>query len=127
MRAGLDSIFKVGFGVDLNCLVGSNKEGIELMEAFDEANALIYWRYVDPLWRLKRYFNFGAEAALRKNIKIIDAFVNRLISMKRELLAEQRGYVSDSVKTDENKLSSLSRDLQLSYTICDLCLKTFAR
>jgi len=48
MRYTLDSIFKVGFGVDLNSLEGSNKEGVEFMKAFDEANTLIYCRFVDP-------------------------------------------------------------------------------
>ncbi|KAK4744865.1 hypothetical protein SAY87_011177 [Trapa incisa] len=91
MRAGLDSIFKVGFGVDLNCLEGSYKEGTDLMKAFDEANALIYRRYVDPLWRLKRYFNMGTEASLRKDIETIDAFVFQLIRTKRDLLEQRRG------------------------------------
>ncbi|KAK4794954.1 hypothetical protein SAY86_012948 [Trapa natans] len=86
-----DSIFKVGFGVDLNCLEGSYKEGTDLMKAFDEANALIYRRYVDPLWRLKRYFNMGTEASLRKDIETIDAFVFQLIRTKRDLLEQRRG------------------------------------
>ncbi|KAG5142185.1 hypothetical protein JHK82_017880 [Glycine max] len=30
------------------------QRGSEFMKAFDESNALIYWRYVDPFWRLKR-------------------------------------------------------------------------
>ncbi|XP_022636104.1 cytochrome P450 704C1-like [Vigna radiata var. radiata] len=46
MRCTLDSIFKVGFGAELNCLEGSSKEGSKFMKAFDESNALIYWRYV---------------------------------------------------------------------------------
>ncbi|KAK4752293.1 hypothetical protein SAY87_021091 [Trapa incisa] len=86
----MDSIIKVGFGIDLNCLEDS-KEGSVFMKAFDEANALIFRRYFDPLWRLKRYFNICAEASLRKNIEIIDTFVIRLIRGKRELLVDQRG------------------------------------
>lgn len=99
MRTGLDSIFKVGFGVDLNCLEGSSEEGAELMKAFDDANALIYWRYVDPLWKLKRYFNIGSEASLRKNIEIIDSFVYQLIRKKRDRLSERRDSVSDLMST----------------------------
>ncbi|KAJ6344296.1 hypothetical protein OIU76_005921 [Salix suchowensis] len=90
MRCTLDSIFKVGFGVELNCMEGSSKEGTEFMKAFDDSNALVYWRYVDPMWKLKRYFNIGSEASLTKNIKIIDAFVTNLIRTKRKLLAEER-------------------------------------
>ena len=96
MRCTLDSIFKVGFGVELNCLEGSSKSGTEFMKAFDDSNALVYRRYVDPLWKLKRYLNIGSEASLKKNIKIIDAFVTNLIRTKRNLLAEERLCVSVS-------------------------------
>ncbi|KAJ4845544.1 hypothetical protein Tsubulata_021524 [Turnera subulata] len=92
MRCTLDSIFKVGFGVELNCLTGSSREATEFMKAFDDSNALIYWRFVDPFWKLKRYFNVGSEASLRKNIKVIDDFVAKLISTKRKLLADQSCY-----------------------------------
>ncbi|KAJ4727088.1 putative Cytochrome P450 [Melia azedarach] len=89
MRCTLDSIFKVGFGVDLNCLDGSSMEGAKFMKVFDESNALIYWRYVDPFWKLKRLLNVGCEASLKKNIKVIDDFVHKLISTKRNLLSMQ--------------------------------------
>lgn len=90
MRCTLDSIFKVGFGVELNCLEGSNKEGTAFMKAFDESNAMIYWRFVDPFWKIKRFFNIGCETSLKKNIKIIDDFLSYLIHTRRELFAEQR-------------------------------------
>ncbi|KAJ0110484.1 hypothetical protein Patl1_00302 [Pistacia atlantica] len=94
MRCTLDSIFKVGFGVDLSCLDGSSKVGIEFMKAFDDSNALVYRRYVDSIWKLERYLNIGSEASLKKNIKLIDGFVHKLISTKRNLLAVQQDYVS---------------------------------
>lgn len=94
MKCTLDSIFKVGFGVELNCLEGSSKEGVEFMKAFDDANALVYWRYVDPTWKLKRALNIGSEAALNKNIKVIDTFVNAVITTKRKQLDEQHDSVS---------------------------------
>ena len=89
MRCTLDSIFKVGFGVELNCLAGSSKEGIEFMKAFDESNALVYWRYVDPFWKIKRFLYIGSEANLKKNVKLIDDFVHWLIKTRRESLAIQ--------------------------------------
>ena len=94
MRCALDSIFKVGFGVELNCLEGSSKEGSAFIKAFDESNALVYWRYVDPFWKLKRFFNLGSEASLRKNIKVIDDFVHQLIRSKRKLLEVKQDCVS---------------------------------
>ncbi|XP_044494639.1 cytochrome P450 704C1-like [Mangifera indica] len=92
MRCTLDSIFKVGFGVDLNCLDGSSKEGTEFMKAFDDSNALVYRRFVDPFWKLKRFLNIGSEASLKKNIKLIDNFVHKLISTKRNLLAARQDH-----------------------------------
>ncbi|KAJ6879243.1 hypothetical protein NC652_032728 [Populus alba x Populus x berolinensis] len=112
MRCTLDSIFKVGFGVELNCLEGSNKEGTEFMKAFDDSNALVYRRYVDPLWKLKRYFNICSEASLKKNIKIIDDFVTNLIGTKRKLQAEERLY-----KDPEEMNDKYLRDIILNFMI----------
>ncbi|CAJ2657588.1 unnamed protein product [Trifolium pratense] len=97
MRCALDSIFKVGFGTELNCLEGSSKEGTEFMKAFDESNALIYWRYVDPIWSIKRFLNIGGEAKLKRNVKLIDEFVNGVINTKKEQLALHQDY---NVKED---------------------------
>lgn len=95
MRCTLDSIFTVGFGVDLNCLEESNAEGNEFIKAFDDSNELVYWRYVDPLWKLKRYLNIGWEATLKKNIKFIHNFVDRVITTKREQMRNKQNDVSD--------------------------------
>ncbi|KAL3571899.1 hypothetical protein D5086_025803 [Populus alba] len=127
MRCTLDSIFKVGFGVELNCLEGSNKEGTEFMKAFDDSNALVYRRYVDPLWKLKRYFNICSEASLKKNIKIIDDFVTNLIGTKRKLQAEERLYndkedilsrfLVESKKDPEEMNDKYLRDIILNFMI----------
>lgn len=94
MRFTLNSIFKVGFGVELNCMDGSSEDGIEFMKAFDDSNALVYWRYVDPFWRLKRFMNIGFEATLKKKIKVLDDFLYKLITYKRKLLALRGDHVS---------------------------------
>ncbi|KAJ6328492.1 hypothetical protein OIU77_010226 [Salix suchowensis] len=127
MRCTLDSIFKVGFGVELNCMEGSSKEGTEFMKAFDDSNALVYWRYVDPMWKLKRYLNIGSEASLTKNIKIIDAFVTNLIRTKRKLLAEERlwndkedilsRFLVESRKNSEEMNDKYLRDVILNFMI----------
>ena len=94
MRFPLDSIFKVVFGIELNCLEGSRKEGTAFMKAFDDSNALVYWRYVNPFWKLKRFFNIGSEATLKKKIKILDDFVHGVIRIKREWLEVKQDCVS---------------------------------
>ncbi|PWA85591.1 DEAD-box ATP-dependent RNA helicase 10 [Artemisia annua] len=84
MKATADSIFKVAFGVELDNLSGSNKEGVNFSRAFDDSNELTYRRLVDLFWKIKRYLNIGAEAELRKNIKVVDDFVYKVIKTKTE-------------------------------------------
>ncbi|KAL6288675.1 hypothetical protein ACE6H2_006185 [Prunus campanulata] len=40
--------------------------------------------YVDFSWKIRRFLNIGSEAALRKNMKIVDQFVYKLIKDKIE-------------------------------------------
>lgn len=94
MRSSLDSIFKVGFGVDLNCLNGSGGDNNKFIKAFDDSNELTYWRYVDPFWKLKRYFNVGSEFHLKRNIKYIQEFVDELIRTRRKQLEMKEDSVS---------------------------------
>ncbi|KAJ7951019.1 putative Cytochrome P450 [Quillaja saponaria] len=127
MRCTLDSIFKVGFGVELNCLEGSSNEGTAFTRAFDDSNALIYWRYVDPSWKLKRFLNIGSEAKLKKNVKIIDGFVHGLIKTKREKLTLQQDsndkedilsrFLVESKKDPEKMNDQYLRDIILNFMI----------
>ncbi|KAL6861585.1 hypothetical protein ACP4OV_017285 [Aristida adscensionis] len=89
MKTTMDSIFKVGFGFELNTLSGSDESSTQFSNAFDEASSIVYHRYVDLFWQLKRYFNIGSEAKLKRNIQIIDDFVMKLIHQKREKMNGQ--------------------------------------
>ncbi|XP_021825693.1 cytochrome P450 704C1-like isoform X2 [Prunus avium] len=127
MRCTLDSIFKVGFGIDLNCLEGSSKEGTAFMKAFDESTALTYFRYVDPFWKLKRFLNLGSEASLKKYVKVIDDFVQQVIRSKRKLLEEQKDvndkedilsrFLLESKKDPEEMNDKYLRDIILNFMI----------
>ncbi|KAI3944407.1 hypothetical protein MKW98_006568 [Papaver atlanticum] len=122
MKCTLDSIFKVGFGVDLNCLGGKSKEANQFMKAFDDANELTYWRYCDLFWKLKRFFNIGSEATIKKNIQIIDNFVYEVIQNKRELLSNEKEdilsrFLMASEKDPEKMTDKYLRDIILSFMI----------
>ncbi|KAK9910700.1 hypothetical protein M0R45_034651 [Rubus argutus] len=126
MRCTLDSMFKVGFGVELNCLEGSSEEGIEFMKAFDESTALTYWRFVDPFWKLKRFLNIGCEATLKKHVQVIRDFVHQLIKRKRELLAGQKHgnkedilsrFLLESEKDPEEMNDKYLSDIILNFMI----------
>ncbi|KAB5527006.1 hypothetical protein DKX38_020853 [Salix brachista] len=107
MKSTLDSIFKVGFGVELDSMCGSNEEGVNFTRAFDDASALTLWRYVDVFWKIKRFLNIGSEAALKKNVKVVNDFVYKLIDKKIELM---RNSEVSSLKKDD----ILSRFLQVT-------------
>ncbi|KAG9445147.1 hypothetical protein H6P81_016487 [Aristolochia fimbriata] len=127
MKCALDSIFEVGFGVDLNCLEGSNEVGSRFIKAFDESNALVYWRYADFLWKIKRFLNVGSEAKLRKNIDLIDDFVYRLIRIKKEKFHNQSDhgvkedilsrFLGESETDPENMTDRYLRDIILNFII----------
>nr|GMC86928.1 cytochrome P450 704C1-like [Ipomoea batatas] len=131
MRSSLESIFKVGFGVDLNCIEGeglgsSKEESMMFMKAFDDSNELTYWRYVDPFWTLKRYFNIGSEASLRKSIKIIHDFVHKLITARRKQLdsdvkSEKEDilsrFIRESKKDPKTKSDEYLRDIILNFVL----------
>ncbi|KAK4371938.1 hypothetical protein RND71_007322 [Anisodus tanguticus] len=112
MKATLDSIFRVAFGVELDSMCGSNEEGKKFSDAFDDASAMTLWRYVDFLWKVKRSVNIGSEAKLRDNIRTVDAFVYKLIQRKTEQMSKPEADLSLQWK----KGDILSRFLQIPGT-----------
>jgi hypothetical protein len=93
MRTTLDSMFKVGVGTELNTLSGSDESSIQFSNAFDEASSLVYYRYVDLFWQVKRYLDIGSEAKLKKSIQTIDEFVMKLIQQKRGQMKNEHDHV----------------------------------
>ncbi|KAJ9168550.1 hypothetical protein P3X46_020056 [Hevea brasiliensis] len=112
MKSTLDSIFRVAFGVELDSMCGSNEEGVIFTNAFDNASAMTLWRYVDVFWKIKRFLNIGSEAALKKNIKVVDDFVYKLINSK----IEQMHHLKDNISMQTKKDDILSRFLQVTET-----------
>nr|POE59716.1 cytochrome p450 [Quercus suber] len=110
MKSTLDSIFKVAFGVELDSMCASSEECKNFGKAFDDSSALIFWRYVDIFWQMKRFLNIGSEAALKKNIEVVDSFVYKLIHIKVQRMHDSE---NDSAMKKED---ILSRFLQVSET-----------
>lgn len=84
MKSTLSSIFKVGFGTELNALQGLREEESKFNKAFDESSALTLWRYLDVFWKIKKLLNIGSEAILKENIKVINEFVCKQIRSKKD-------------------------------------------
>ncbi|XP_044468844.1 cytochrome P450 704C1-like [Mangifera indica] len=112
MKATLDSVFKVILGIDLDVMSNTYEEGAKFTEAFDKANAITSFRYVDVFWKIKRFLNIGSEYELRKNIKLVDDFVYKLIKRKIERLNNNP---HDQLHP-EKKEDLLSRFLELNET-----------
>ncbi|XP_045804437.1 cytochrome P450 704C1-like [Trifolium pratense] len=102
MKSTLDSIFKVAFGTELDSMCGTNEEGKNFAIAFDSANALTLYRYVDVFWKIKKFLNLGSEATLRKNAQIVHEFLIKLITTKIEEMRNSKG---DSVRKSGDILS----------------------
>ena len=86
MRMTLDTTCKIGFGADLGCLNPSLPE-VEFAKAFDDANYFSFYRFADPLWKVKRILSLGQEAKLKKCIKVLDDFSYNVIKMRQKEMA----------------------------------------
>ncbi|KAM1517869.1 hypothetical protein ACFXTH_021043 [Malus domestica] len=105
MRMTLDSICKVGFGVEIGTLA-PNLPDNHFAKAFDTANIIVTLRFIDPLWRIKRYLNVGSEALLDKSIQTIDNFTYSVIQRRKAEIKESQQ--SSENKLDEDSESNLT-------------------
>ncbi|GLT66231.1 hypothetical protein SLA2020_386090 [Shorea laevis] len=108
MKSTLDSLFQVAFGTELDSMCGSNEEGKNFANAFDDSSEILVWRYVDIFWRIKKFLNIGSEAALKKSTKIVNDFVFKLIRSKMEQMENSKD--ESSMKRED----ILSRFLQVT-------------
>ncbi|KAH9761799.1 cytochrome P450 704B1 [Citrus sinensis] len=109
MRMTLDSICKVGFGVEIGTLA-PNLPDNRFAQAFDTANIIVTLRFIDPLWKIKRFLHLGSEALLDKSIKVIDDFTYSVIKRRKAEIQEARE-TSDGTKI---KYDILTRFIELS-------------
>ncbi|NP_001182854.1 Cytochrome P450 704C1 [Zea mays] len=90
MRSTLDSIFKVGFGVNLGVLSGSSEEGAAFAKAFDDASEQVLHRFLDPFWKAKRFLNLSSEAAMKRSLRTINDFVYAVVDRKIEQMGRDQ-------------------------------------
>ncbi|KAL6350698.1 hypothetical protein AAG906_028155 [Vitis piasezkii] len=129
MRMTLDSICKVGFGVEIGTLAPNLPENC-FARAFDTANIIVTLRFIDPLWKIKKFLNVGSESLLDKSIKVIDDFTYSVIRTRKAEIEQARKSHDDKIKHDilsrfielgENPESNLTdkslRDVVLNFVI----------
>ncbi|KAM7269211.1 hypothetical protein ACFE04_024708 [Oxalis oulophora] len=130
MRMTLDSICKVGFGVEIGTLA-PNLPDNQFARAFDMANIIVTLRFIDPLWKVKKFLNVGSEALLDRSMKVIDDFTYSVIRRRKaEIMETQQIDTTNKIKHDilsrfielgadpENHLNDKSlRDVVLNFVI----------
>ncbi|PUZ40430.1 hypothetical protein GQ55_9G423300 [Panicum hallii var. hallii] len=95
LRATMDSIFTIAFGLDLDTLGGSG-EGTRFAAAFDDASEFTLLRYVNAFWKAMRFLNVGSEAALRGRVRVVDEFVYKRIRDRAQELSDGKAQDPDS-------------------------------
>ncbi|VAH17066.1 unnamed protein product [Triticum turgidum subsp. durum] len=107
MKATMDSIFTIAFGLDLNTLSGAAAdEGSRFAAAFDDASEFILLRFVNAFWKVARFLNVGAESALRHRIKVVDEFAYKHIRARADEMSAGKAHDAES------KCDLLSRFIQ---------------
>ncbi|XP_074570864.1 cytochrome P450 704C1-like [Curcuma longa] len=127
MKSTMDSIFRIGLGVELNCSDSSDQGGNEFAKSFDAANEMLILRYVNPLWKVMRYLNIGSEAKLREKIKSVDEYVYRLISIRIEQTSETENeeqnedilsrFIDERKKDPQSISLQFLRDIMLNFVL----------
>ncbi|XP_078429599.1 cytochrome P450, family 704, subfamily B, polypeptide 1 isoform X2 [Wolffia australiana] len=116
MRMTLDSIGKVGFGVEIGTLSPDLPEN-KFASAFDAANIIVTLRFIDPFWKVKRLLRVGSEALLSRSIKIVDSFTYDVIRKRKAEI--QRAYEKLGDK-DKGREDILSRFIKLEKLYAEL-------
>ncbi|CAL9092582.1 unnamed protein product [Musa textilis] len=128
MKSTMDSIFRIGFGLELNCLDDSDNHGSEFAKAFDASNEFIMMRYVNALWKVMRFLNIGGEKTLKSKVKLVDDFIYKLIRIRVEEMSSEGSdsegkddilsrFLEESRKDPQNIDLKYLRDIILNFVI----------
>jgi hypothetical protein len=82
----MDSICKVGFGLDIGSLSPSLPD-VPFGRAFDAVNEAVYARVMNPFWKLQRALGVGKEKVVLENMKLLNDFTSATIQKRRSEMA----------------------------------------
>lgn len=122
MRLTLDSICKVGFGVEIGTLAPELPENT-FAKAFDTANSIVTFRFFDAVWKIKRFFQLGSEAVLTKSIEIIDNFTYEMIRKRRAEFNNSRESKNNKVYAIKASELRRSKNYMLNSIPCYIISK----
>ncbi|KAI5071571.1 hypothetical protein GOP47_0013822 [Adiantum capillus-veneris] len=126
MRMTMDSLCKVGFGVDLGNLSPSLPNAT-FGSAFDNVNAVIVTRIINPIWKIQRALNIGKERFVKANIKILNTFTWDVIQKRKadiqdgEIIEAREDLLSRFMKYNKGKDGAYS-DVELRDSILNFMI-----
>lgn len=123
MRMTLDSICKVGFGVEIGTLA-PNLPDNQFAKSFDAANIIVTLRFIDPLWKIKKFLRIGSEAVLDQSMKIIDDFTYSVIRRRKKEIEEAQEVPSRVPSSSKVNTSIFFNGLVYSYYVLILVGQT---
>lgn len=92
-RFTLDSICRIAFGVDPHCLdflpTNRTTSGHSFAKAFDATQRLFNLRWLDPSWKLKKFFKFGFEVDIVESLRVVNSFALTVIRERSKLSNEE--------------------------------------
>ena len=83
-RYTLESIGQIGFGCSLGALEDDGTMSASFGDAFNTATQRSGDRFIDPLWKIKRFLRIGSERELWSALKRVRAFSEGVIRERRE-------------------------------------------
>ena len=87
MRMTMDSVCKIGFGMDMGSLSSSLPE-VSFGKAFDIVNEAIYSRVMNPFWKVQKILGIGKEKIVKENMKLLNTFTSAAIEGRRKEMRE---------------------------------------
>jgi len=132
----IDTICEIAFGKDIDSINTDCQFG----RSFDIAQQIIIHRFFVPpfYWKLKRFLRIGQEGALRKHIRVLRDFCDKIIRERQEVKQDQlrkfpdllSRFISEARDRGETLSLNESRDIILNFMIAGrdttACLVTWA-
>jgi len=115
-RFTLDSIGEIGFGAD----IGSLENPVSpFLKSFDEAQRIIFKRFVLPGWRFLRLLGLGPEAQTKHHMKQLRTYSRQIVEQLAKSLDQPAGdsFVGLFMKAEPGLDNEFLADLVLNFLI----------
>ena len=115
-RFTLDSIGEIGFGASIGSLENSESP---FLKSFDEAQRVLFWRFVIPGWRLLRFLRLGQERGAENHFKVLKSYSMSIITDLADKLDTEAGdsFVGLFMKDDPSLSREFLSDMVLNFLI----------